>query len=101
MFLFLLRHLALVGEGHIEVCTSMPGMGQGREAELPGRFEGKRSEGLGRGTGASFKMVWVLPTPAKEPGLWRFKAMLFVGGANTEVWGHGLCTNTGKVNSSW
>lgn len=45
----------------------MLGVGQGRLAELPARFEGKGLVGLGRGVGTPFKMVWVLPTPAKEP----------------------------------
>lgn len=72
-----LRHLAPVRKGK-EMCTSMLVVGQGRTAEL--------SQHLRRCPG---------------PGLWKYKAMLPMGGANTEVWGHGLCTNTRKVNSSW
>lgn len=47
--------------------TSMLGVGQGRTAELLARLEGKGLVGQGRGVSTLFKMVWVLPTPAKEP----------------------------------
>lgn len=84
------------------MCTSTLGVGQDRTAELPRRFEGKGLSGEGWGKGAPFKMVWALPTPAKEPWALRGKkALLLMGGANTAGWREGLCTNKWKVNSSW
>lgn len=49
-----------------DVCASTAGVCRARTAELPGRFE-EVGVGLGRGRGAPFKVVWVLPTPAEEP----------------------------------
>ena len=67
LFPFLLRHLAGPSAEMEEMYASTLGVGHGRTAELPARSEGKGLVGLGRGVGTPFKMVWVLPTPAKEP----------------------------------
>lgn len=97
LFPFLLRHLAPAQKGNV----LHAGGGQGRTAELPARFEGKGLVGLGRVMGTPFEVAWVLPTPAKQPWTSEVQDRATHGGANTEVWGHGLCTNTWKVNSSW
>lgn len=73
----------------------------GRTAELPARFEGRGLVGPGRVMGTPFEVAWVLPTPAKQPWASEVQDRATHGGANTEVWGHGLCTNAWKVNSSW
>lgn len=90
LFPFLLRHLAPAQKG----TDSMLGGGQSRTAELPARFEGKGLVGLGRVImGTPFEVACVLPTPAKQPWASEVQDRATHGRANTEVWGHGLCTN--------